>query len=548
MRTFKHLFLILAATLALASCKQSKAVIDLEQAIPQDAIFVVSFNNKQMADKGELNKFKDFNLYALLRKEAANENEKIVKMFEEFLDDTRTSGLNLDRSFIYGVAGVDNYFNVVLLFKMDDKRKFENKLKEFIPIIDGGGTEPIVDKGNYKHMNINYKSNIIWNDDFLYIVLEDNYNWDDDEDTVNYNHNHLFAQNENNITTNADFLKFTKKGYDVGFWASYGKIIDKAGGLSGLTASYLNNMAVDLKDMYFHASVNFTNGEAKFSSLISPKSKMDEILKQYPIVKNNFDNDLLKYFPENSYMVMKFSINVQEYMRMMKDLLVKVAEAEEKIGNSRYYRYNPMDGLNEALDDPMVKKIVEGLEGDAVMSLYDFQQGMISMPMVGLIFNVKSQDVFDTLISFIPSEIVKKQDNHYAFMSGPLPVAYAACKDNKVYITTDNKAIQAFLDKGFDKNLSHSVHAKALENDIFYWNINTDMSSYPEHIIMLLRNAMGREFHILESFINIYKSVNYEVTDDYEFQFVIKMQNESHNSLKVILKNIDENVSKLLGR
>lgn len=551
MKTLKQLLLVFTAVMLLfTSCKTAKTSLDMALSIPDDAVFVATFNNKQIIEKGELNKFKEFNLYGIFRKEIARESDKLATMFDEFISNTRTSGLNLDQSYIYGVGkgGKNPSFKVVFMFKMDDVKTFEGKLKELMSA-GGGGEEP-ANRGNYRHLNLGYDGNIVWNDNMLYVVVGD-YNWDDEDNVTDYNY--LFTENPKNIMANADFALLASKQHDVSFWASYSKFVDMMGGASGLsTAAFRNMMVVDITNMNLHASLNFNKGEAKLAANVTPREKVEEMLKQYKVVKSNFDNDLLKYFPEQSFTVMKMSVNVQEYIRLLKDQAAKIAQVSreqyrERYGDDDDYYYDPMEEMNEILENKSFKIISEGLEGDAVLSLYGFQQGMIPMPLASLVFNVKDKNVFDEIVSLLPEEVLRKQNDYYAIMSGPMSFGFLAFKDNKIFATTEEEALKNFLAKGYDKNLGHSALAKDLKSDIFLWNVNIDLDAYPEHIKLMLQSTMRREYALFQSLISIYKSLDYKVTKDYSGEIIVKTKGDS-NALKTILKNLDENIPTIMGK
>lgn len=528
-----------AAILLFASCK-TEVNNDLALHIPKNAFLVTTFNAKQMVEKGELNKFKEFNLYKIFRDELAKNNEKYGNMLDEFMSNTRTSGLNLDMIYLYTIKDTSDSGNInaVFLFKMDNMSTFESKLKE---LTQGEGKEP-ESKSAYKQMNLNYDTDLVWNKECLYIVVG-NYTWDEEDDVTDYSY--LFAENKTSIMDNADFAELAKQNNDISLWMSYDQLLT-ASGLSDLVK---NQIPFDISALNLNSALNFNNGDVKLTSSVSPKSKIEEVLKEYPIIKKDFDADLLKYLPEKSYSVMKLSFNVQEVVKLIQKQFDKIY-ADTTHEYDQYdvsYRYGPLFALSEVMKSDAFTTISNGLGGDFIISVYDFQKGLMSMPLASLIFNVKNKETFDVIVGLLPSELLKKQEKYYTIMAGPLPVGYVAFKDNKVFATTDETAVTAFLDKGIEKNIAHSEIASDLKNDIFYWNLNLDLNSYPEHINMLLRTTMGRNYNILTSFLNIYKSVEYKVTNDNNVEFVVKMQSNNNNSLKTILKNLDENIPSILG-
>ena len=469
-------------------------------AIPADAFFVVALENKQIIDKGGLGNLKDFKFF----KEIINnvENEQALTVVENFVTNPKELGLNNDLSYIFGLSEGDD-FGVAMSFGVENVSKLEKHINELLK----DENVDIVDKGNYKIINEAGPA-IAWSKDILIAGGMS-------EGTMDFGK--LFSMSDSkSIASNSDFQTFHSRKFDVGIWLEYDKILDLASSISYMKQP---DIFASISGMFLHSYINFDAGELKITYLMSPEAKVKEFNKRYPIIKKDFDNSLLRAFPEKSFFTWKFAFDIPAYIKMMEDVL----DANEKAA------------IKEMMKDPTVSSIINGLGGDFLLSLYGFAQGPFPIPLAGIAFTVNSKDDFDKLISLVPLDLTKKDDYYFISVFGFS--AYVAYKDNKVFITDDDEAITAFTGKGFDKSLANSE----LNKSLMYFYINLDVDSYPESIRNML--AEGGEsmlgFQPL-TFLRLYKDFSITMKNDYETEFSLKLSDKGQNSLKQLIKFIDE--------
>jgi hypothetical protein len=515
MKNIKQLALLLCIGLILfGSCK--KSLPPHLKAIPSNAAFVIAFENKQLTVKGGLNNLKDYKFFQKMRDRMDIGDEKSQQMMDRFLENPKSSGLNFDQSYLFAVKQGEGLFGA-MVFEMGDAATFEANLKEIVQANGDTGFN-VEDKGAYKIAQSDGAA-VAWNKELLVA------GGGKDCGTVSYDE--FFARpQEKSIVSVADFNEFNKRGYDIGFWASYAAITDLASSAANMEKPEIWK---ELSDTYVHTYLNFENGEAKLSGVMTPQSKVNDFFAKYPVNKKDFDNSLLRVFPDKSYLTFKLSLNVLEYIQMVREV-AKQTDVDF-----------PIDRM--MLNNPAANSIINGLGGDMILSVYGFAQGPLPVPLSGLAFTVKSKDDFDKMLAMVPQEMVKQNGEHYVVSTGMMVSFYFAYKDNKVYITDDADAIAAFTGKGFDRHMAASSLGKSLEKSPCLFYINLDVDSYPENVRNLLQSEMGAKASESLKFLKPYKDLSLSVDNSYEVIFSLKFKDASQNSLKQLLKNFDETLN-----
>ena len=539
MKSIKSKILFFSAILALTvSCK--KADVQLPDAIPADASFVVGFESKQISGKGGINKPEDFKLFSLLRAETANLDEDSKKLFDQFIKEPKSTGLDLDRFYVYGKTNENGNLDIAFVFKMDDVGKFENTLKSVSKNADANFTPE--DKGAYKIVidESGYGMNvaIAWNKTYLFAFAAENLN---DFDIAQQ----FSLPDGKKITDKHEFAEFRKQNYDIGLWISYSDLVklnkELTSSMYGASGMFSDMMPeFDWDGAYLNTYLNFENGEIKMTGNISPKSKFDDFLNKYPLFKKEFDNNLLQDFPRQTFMSIKLAVNPLEYVNFMKEIFSKTTTDDD------YNRYNPYDEILQMMNDKTFVTVINALDGDMLFNIYDFAKGPIPIPLVGCNFTVKSENDFEELVKLLPKDLnVQKKDKNYVIMSSGVAV-YFAYKNNRVLVTNDSDAMTAFTGKGLDKNLAGSALTDVFKTGAGSFYINLDLDSYPETAKLAVQSFAGRDYKTFVSYMNIYKDFSITMKDNV-WTMSLKMKNGNVNALKQILKNIDDNVSSMTG-
>jgi len=508
MKNIKQIALILCIGLILVfnSCKQKSSSPHLK-AIPDDASFVVVFENKKLISKGGLNNLMDFRFFDQI--EFADEATK--KLIEEFTNNPKSFGIDLDQSHLFGVTQEIGLF-IAMTFKINKVSTFEANIKNLAKANNSDDIN-IVEKGAYKIANVD-EVTFAWNNELLIAGVSSF------SSMVSYDQ--FFNKPKNkSIVSLPDFVEFNNRKYDIGLWAPYDEVINVT---EFFTDMKQLSLLKELSGINIHSYVNFDDGEMKMTYKMTPQSKITEFLSKYPIIGKGFDNTLLRAFPEKSYLIYKQSINIPAYIEMLTDF-------SEQMGNN--------SSFNRIFDNPEVMEIINGLGGDIILSIYGFAQGPLPIPLVGLAFNVNSEDDFNKLMKMIPKGMANRSGDHYVVSFGMMISVYFAFKDNKVYVTDDIEAINAFTGKGFDKSLNSTAVSKNLMH--IYLNLDTD--SYPENVQAMLQNEIGNyRFFGTESlkYTNLYRDITVTMDNNYETVISLKFKDSRQNSLKQLVKFLDE--------
>jgi len=500
MKNIKQIALVLCigVLMVFASCKKTGLPPQL-RVIPSDAALVVSIENKQLIMKSGLNNITDFKFIQSLRDEM-DFDDGVNAVFDEFLKNPESLGIDLDKSYFFVNAKDENFF-IGFVFNMKNLTKFEENVNKIIEKWD----YLKVENRNAYNFVIDDSGILAWNKEVVVAGMVDS-------DIATSQCDMLFNLPEGKcIASVPDFMDFCNRSFDVGLWGSYSSLLKNT---SSFTKINIPENLNEFMDMNVHAYLNFDNGEMRLSYLMTPQSKITDFLKKYPIIKKQFDNKLLRPFPEKSYLVVKQSLNFQEYIKMIKDF------------------DNSDISINEILNESEYGDIINGLGGDILFSLYGFAQGPFPIPLAGLAFNVNSNDDFDKMRTLIPRGMAKQNGDYYVVSTGLMVSVYFAFKDNVVFVTNDADAIVAFTGKGVDKAMNASNLSP------FY--INLDIDSYPENVRNALQSQLGVAAIEAMNYLKPYKDFTISVDDDFQTVFSLKFKDKSQNSLKQLLKSVDE--------
>ena len=473
-----------------------------------------------MVKKGGLDNLKDYKFFQKVSEEISQLDLSAQKFINELITDPKSSGLDTKQFYIYGVKQKDGFYGAAV-FKMDKLSTFDKKMKELAQLDDSDIS--IEDKGDYKLITPERSSALVWDESLLFILGGDLYDIDYKE---------LFTLSEDkSILSIDDFRTFYKGSHDIGLWCSYQQLMDMIGSLSNEPMPAILN---ELSNTFVHSYVNFEKGEIKATGKMSPQSKIDEYYKKYPVIKNDFNDKLLEDFPETSYLSLKLAVNWSEYLKLINETM------SSSLSQGTYQT----ERLKEVFEDPTVKTVLDALGGDVLFGIYGFAQGPIPMPLIGLSFTVNSENDFNNLLALLPAEAYQKTGDYYTMGFGMGIAAYFGYKDNRVFATDDADAIAAFAGKGFSKTLKNNSLSDSYKKDPFVFYFNLDLDTYPESIKAMLQSGAPREVRNYLSLLDPYKDFTYTANKSGEFVFSLKFKDQSQNSLKVLLKNMDDTASK----
>jgi hypothetical protein len=509
---------MLAGCAIFTSCKTDLSSSNRLSLIPADASVVLEIDGKDIIAKSGLNHpddYKFFNLISLAEKEGADYLKHLLKGSKE-------AGINIDNTLVY----VTQFPSFAMIVPVVDKSAFEQWLKKF------ESPEPVVD-GEISYI-VEHDLYTAWNDHLL--ILSENASLDQLKARFS-------PQEKGLLATNDDFKHFADRDADMRLWLRYSSLIDvyKNIGISSISSdkNSLDELPFDIHDfdnISVHSYLDFKNGQIEGKAEFYPASEVDKLKKKYPIFKEQFDTEILKDMPEQSYLAFNVSINVKEYVSLMRQNF-------EKMLSSRYTDqfdiYEHSAELFEFLDSPEFQSVVDALAGDMLLDIHGFNKGLITYPLISADFTVNGESAFINILNLLPKDLYQKEDQYYKIAAdkSPIPV-YFGYKNNRVFVSNDIDAIKQFIEGRKGKTLADSPVGKMMTNKMVFY-INLNYATYPENIAMLIQNSMGSSYKLFTSAIEIYEGM-YFAGKEYSMDFSLQLKNKEVNSLKQILTNIDQ--------
>jgi|GEM_PF-2087016 len=517
----KWILLLLFVPLMFASCQKKATLSPLLNTIPKNAMFVLAVDNKQLIEKGGFNKLSQFKFYQDIVESLEGDKNKDLTL--NILNDPKKMGLNIDNAYIFVEMNIQDLIDetdmhgksirAVYVIGMKDQNLFEQNLLKLADL----QANDFQDKLSYKMFTPDAgDACLVWNEKLFFVFVGNT-------EGVNFDY-YFRLPEEDRLMNLPDFNNFSQRSSDMSLWFSMQMYAD----LNKLIEShYSMNIPVldDMADMNIHAYLDFNNDEIKMEVITTPKEKMDAFYEKYPVIKWESDQNMLKDFPQTSYLAFKIALNFPQYIKILKETMSGVGAQSYEI-----------EQIVEALENSEVNAVLNALGGDIMFSLYGFAEGPMSMPLLGLSFTVNSEADFHKLLALVPDEMMYDTGNYYELNFG-MAAAYFAFKDNRVFITADEKSIETFVAGDNAKNITaNAAIGKAVKTSpsLFYVNLNLD--EYPKAIKDLIK--MGADQKTISA-ISIFKDFSIYMNSKYDAQFSLKFKSGKENSLKQLVKLIE---------
>jgi len=504
------LFLV---SLMFSSCQKTDQS-PLLNVIPKDAKFVLTVNKEQLIKKGGLDHLKNFSFYEKARMAAA---ETGINLEENFLLNSSKRGLGLKDAYIFMQTENEN-FRFVYLTGMKDQILFENNVRDVLNKLneEDDPAPEIQDKLSYKMLkNDDGEITMAWNDKLFFVFVGS---------TEDINYDAYFRRSaEESLMAVADFKQFSERTSDIGLWLSmqmYVEFVEQAAKYSSIDMSI--PVIDDMAGMNMHTYLDFKDNEITFETIMTPEEQMDTFYEKYPVLKWESDQNMLKDFPAASYFALKAAFDLPQYVKILKENMLGMPEMAEVV---------------DILENPEIADILDILGGELMFSLYGFSDGPMSLPLLGLSFTVNGDEGFQKVLAMIPQEMVYDNGKYYDLSTGFVGVHFAY-KDNRVFVTDDEKAIQAFIAGGNAKNITaNATIGKVIKSSPMLFYINLNLDDYPSLIRESLSGFVPQE---AIATLDIFKDFSVYMTSKYSTQMSLKFKSDKENSLKQLITLADK--------
>ncbi|MDR2293163.1 MAG: DUF4836 family protein [Prevotellaceae bacterium] len=536
MKTIKFTIIIMLCSIILVGCSKKSASFPHLVAVPENAAIVLSINAKQIVEKAGLNNMEQYKFYPLILEEIENAPDNEAKIVKEFLNDTRSSGLNLDNIFIYAsINDSDLYFGITI--KIDNLKKFENLLKE----------NKLTTEIDDRQINLPDGATIQWNDEIAVISVNAVENGID-----------IFNKDESKSILAKELFKseYSDKN-DAHLYMEYNFIIDilKYNPYYQLDQMTMSNFDL-YKDMLISASLNSEKGELVATGKMLPAEKANELFGKF--YKSDFNNDLYNYFPEQSLLAVKFALKPLDIYNYYKKSLetdrteetttAKVETLdeygnvidEEEVVIDQYTGYMPNYNLILKMlieqYDTKITSVLECLTGDFIGSMLGLENLIPEFAVATGIVEGKENEIIDLIESL---GFAKNSDGYYSFHIQNM-ILYFAVNKNTAYLTANTTLMAKFLDKGYSSNITSAKDfGKELKDASGYFYLNLDIP------VLKLLLGMTAEGKTILPLLEKLKSINVSTINTNGFEFKLKFTDNDYAS-KILLKIFDELVAENL--
>ena len=356
------------SALFLSSCSSSPENLKV---ISKEANVVSVIDFYSIVKKGKLDEIAELKFFKTFRKETQSENIKASKIIDNVIEDPTTSGINFKTDvFVYYVDEAKDKKFIGFSAEIKNEEKFAEFLKDALDKLE---IESDIEKEkNYSYTRIGNEAIIGWDENKAILLIAENYRSRDNLDIEVKTLMELTKKDQ--ITANEEFNKFYEKKKDISIWLSTNlfkniyafKEIEK-------------EIDFDITDNYISSYLNFDNNSISLLTRVIPNSEIQKKWGEYDVLNNSFNIQLLNYFPKKSLATTSISLNSIAYYNMLEQ------EGEFKNIQSEFENETGLD----------LKDLFETIKGNAVYSLFDFENLEYTYMGWGYGFNEEEAELLD---------------------------------------------------------------------------------------------------------------------------------------------------------
>jgi len=534
--------LLMVALVFLASCSNEKSQLT---ATPSDAGFVMVVNGKALKEKGNIKSISETKMYQKMLSEISEEDMQEFKQFEYLFKNTEESGIAINDEFNLFVTMVAGEPEVGFNFLVLDKAKVDalfNKVTEKEKDIN------VVSDGDVSYIS-SKEGLIAWDDKQLLALAQE----DLESDALLDKAKTLLKQTASeSISSNSNYSDFYAKRKDLSIWFNYDLFLDNMAPAQQMIIS--SQLPFSMKGTYLYGFISFEKGQvvAEYQSVMN--DEMKSFIKNYQFINNDFDTDVLKMLPKTSFANLEISINLLDYYHMFIDMY------KEKQVNTDMYTAQAEQELGMSIDD-----LLKSFSGEMAVSMHginmkektnmsfeigdDGQYKMVEKK------SMQPDVLYSSVIKFNDDKLwnilekragemnLQKQDGYYSIPQAGVNIGYV---NNTMLITNDVDLMKTVLaDGSIDPNMKSTDVASYLAKYPAYLEINMNLNDYPDDVKAYVEKQGKEDSEELFKLLSTYKRLQIIPTDIYSAKIILQLNDDSKNSLDVILHNLDEGTALL---
>ncbi|MCK5846198.1 MAG: DUF4836 family protein [Bacteroidales bacterium] len=529
----KQVFFTLIVLVFLASSCSSDKSEDIKH-IPDNATFVFTVLPSQLISKSNVDDFSNTNFYKkMIEKDSFSISDQHYNRMMEFdyiFKNPKESGVDFNEQFFaFSISNKNGWQqSMAVNFGIADSDKFralltkaaENKM-DSMEFVDENGVNFLISKKK------DSKEIIAWNENtaIIYSVTKGYCN---NEFLVEKAGDLVTQKYSNSISSNKTFVEFYENRKDISVWFNSDFV------LHSLNYEYQTiakmQMPINLKGIEYNYHISFEKGNAiAESQLVLPK-ELESLVDDYKIIKDDFDDDILKYIPAESFANFSIAIDAHELYRMIKDLY-----------KERQVNIDGVESMAEAAMDIDIENMFSAINGELIINVHrvDIKEDSLMAKCgnsldfkVSVLVKLDNDEVYKSFLKIFEDNEKKMVDGYYV-LNDDKDELYATMVDNIMMITNEKVVIVNFVaKKELSPSLKDSDIAKHLNNYALFGKINLNFSDYANET----QNYYNKQYSKIDKtkMRDKLEEVRLEPIDSYHSKVILEFKDKERNSLEVI--------------
>lgn len=489
--------------------------------------------------KGKFDEVSDLKFFKAFKKEVRNEDKRMSRVIDDIFENPKNTGIDFTKDlFLFHVNEAKDEQFFCITIDLQNETKFVDFLED---LLDKTRLPYNIEKEEtYSYTILKDRVAIAWDKNKVILLNAQNIA---SRKYLDLQIETLFKlDSKNQILAKAEFKTFYTKKKDFSVWFS-SNLYEDTYNFKRLE----KELGYDISDNYVSAYLGFGTDYIDLTGTIKPNKEIEEMMMENNDSSIKFNSELLNYLPENTFANASLSINPLAYYNHMK-------------------KENDFDKMDlKFINDTgfSIKEALSSFKGNAIISLIGFDQAEYktynyyyeevikekTIPVIGLAFDLNSDDVVQKMIDNLPEGKLEKRSNYYEFEFDNKYPAYFGFNKNVLLITNDKKTIKLFKDGGYKSNsIGGSKHASNFSSSSFYAYMNLDYNDYPKEIKKEIKGLQNyKEEKVFDIWNSLSKGVEVRQLDDYSIGFKLITGDQGHNSLNTLLTVIDDNYKTLMA-
>jgi hypothetical protein len=520
---------------------------------------VAAYDLRAISEKGKLSDPSEYQALKMAKEEMQNQDEAIRKIFESFMEDPLSLGVDLSQelySFYYSPDEDPGYLGVT--GAITDRSALKENLKKMLEAAGvPGEVEPKKKEGrSYLKMG---GTILIWDDSRLLFLSPNDRKGSQKEGVEKEAVRLMDAKGkETLVESNEDFQTFMERKKDISNWIS----------VSDLPASVqkeLDRVPMEgdsmVKGTTFHSYLAFKPDAVEFTHFTNnPKWEEKDAFQK--VLKEGVDKKLLSFLPKETYMGAAVAFDPDAAYKMAQDA------GEEDLQEMK-------KGLEKEQNIDM-DKLVSSLSGDILLTVNgfgtyertyrDFVQkddgkggGFGSMkavekteeqifPKTSLLVKTRTDYIHKQIEEkLLAHDSVEKVGDYYRIGMVDFPL-YLGWKDDKTVFGSHEGVVQKLYDGGYaSSSMADTEMGSLFAGAGSSASLILDLDRYPDKVRDYLKEGMiGPSKKAFESSVKILERVDAQSFEENGFKVTLKLKEADGNSLNTLLKQLDKNTGTIM--